>query len=83
MDQAIIATYSSLVLQHQSSAEDILEDPMLRGLFLAGVRQSVGETTPERDLLHRLSSLRKQSRLPRSRDILAIASPLSLSEVQS
>ena len=83
MDQAIIATYSSLVLQYQSSAEDILEDPTLRELFLAGVRQSVVETIPERVLLHRLSSLRKQSRLPRSRDILATDSTLSLSEVQS
>ena len=74
MDQAIISIYSNLVVQHHSSAEDIVEDPTLRGLFLAGVRQSLGESVPERDLLHRLSSLRKQRRLPRSRDILGTES---------
>ncbi|HWG46944.1 MAG TPA: hypothetical protein VN688_29545 [Gemmataceae bacterium] len=69
MDEVLIATYRNLVIRFRASAEDILEDPELRGLFLAEVRQAVGEL-PERQLLHRLSCLRKKSRLPRSRDIL-------------
>ena len=69
MDEALIATYRNLVVRFRASAEDILEDPELRGLFLDEVRQTVGDL-PERQLLHRLSCLRKKSRLPRSRDIL-------------
>lgn len=69
-DEALIAAYRSLVIRFGASAEDIVEDPELRGLFLAEVRQAVGNL-PERNILHRLSYLRKNSRLPRSRDILA------------
>jgi hypothetical protein len=70
MDEALIAAYRHLVVSHQCSAEDILEDPELRCEFLAEVRHIVGNL-PERQLLHRLSSLRKRSLLPRSREIVA------------
>jgi hypothetical protein len=70
MDEALIAAYRNLVLRFGASAEDILADPELRETFLADVRRAVGDL-PERQLLHRLSYLRKRSRLPRSRDLLA------------
>lgn len=70
MDDVLIDTYRRLVLVHRVSAEDILEDPAMRTAFLDNVRQSLGHL-PERQLLHRLSYLRKQRRLPRSRDIVA------------
>lgn len=67
--EILIAAYRNLVIRFSNSAEDILEDPELRGLFLAEVRRTIGDL-PERQILHRLSYLRKKSRLPRSRDIL-------------
>jgi hypothetical protein len=71
VDNILIAVYWQLVLRTRASAEDILEDPELRNTFLSEVRSSLGEHLPERQLLHRLSYLRKQRRLPRSRDIVA------------
>lgn len=70
MDDAIIAAFEKLCLQHKATADAILEDPELRQPFLAEVRQVVGHL-PERDILHRLTSLRKASKLTRSRDLLA------------
>ena len=70
MDDAIIAVYRQIVLRCQASAEDILEDPDLRNAFLVGVRQTLAQDLPERAILHRLSSLRKQRKLPRSRDLI-------------
>jgi len=70
MDDVIVAVYRGLVLDAQCSAEDILEDPALRNRFLAETGQVIGRDLPERQLLHRLSYLRKQRRLPRSRDIV-------------
>jgi hypothetical protein len=69
MDEVLISAYRNLVIRFGVSAEDIIEDPELRGHFLAEVRQTVGDL-PEFQILHRLSYLRKKSRLPRSRDIL-------------
>lgn len=69
-DDVLIAAYRNLVIRFSASAEGILEDPDLRRLFLAEVRQAVGDL-PEYQILHQLSYLRKKSRLPRSRDILA------------
>lgn len=69
MDDAIITIYRRFVLECQCSAETILEDPDLRGRFLTDTRQTLGRDVPEFQLLHRLSYLRKQRRLPRSRDI--------------
>jgi hypothetical protein len=70
-DEILISVYRLLVLRSRASAEDILEDPVLRNEFLVEVRSRLGEHLPERQLLHRLSYLRKQRRLPRSRDIVA------------
>jgi hypothetical protein len=70
-DEVLISVYRLLVLRSRASAEDILEDPDLRNTFLNEVRAALGEDLPERQLLHRLSYLRKQQRLPRSRDIVA------------
>jgi hypothetical protein len=69
-DEVLITVYRSLVIRFGASAESIIEDPALRGLFLTEVRQAVGDLS-EFQILHRLSCLRKKSRLPRSRDILA------------
>jgi hypothetical protein len=71
MDDILIDVYRQLVQQRRVSAEDILEDPELRNTFLNETRRSLGDL-PERQLLHRLSYLRKQRRLPRSRDIVAV-----------
>ena len=71
MDDALISVYRQMVQQFESSAEDILECPILRQTFLAEVRQLLAQDFGERCLLHRLSSLRKQRKLPRLRDILA------------
>ena len=70
MDEVLIAVYRQIVIESHASAEDILEDPDLRSVFLFEVRRALGENLPERQLLHRLSSLRKSQKLPRSRDIL-------------
>lgn len=70
MDEAVISVYRNIVTRYRASAEDILEDPELRTTFLSEVRETLGQDLPERKLLHRLSSLRKQRKLPRSRDII-------------
>lgn len=78
-DEVLIITYRSLVNRFRVSADDILEDPKLRGLFLAEVRQALGDL-PERNILHRLTYLRKNRRLPRSRDIQALTDALVIME---
>ena len=70
MDYVLIDVYQQFVRQHKASLDHILEDPELRNRFLAEVRQLVGNL-PEYELLHRLTYLRKQKKLPRSRDIVA------------
>ncbi len=69
MNDAIIAAYEKIVVQHKASTEDILECPALRSMFLSETRGTVGDL-PERELLHRLSSLRKKGVLPKSRDLV-------------
>jgi hypothetical protein len=69
VDETIVLIYRRLVLECQCSAETILEDPGLRDRFLTDTRQTLGRDVPEFQLLHRLSYLRKQRRLPRSKDI--------------
>jgi hypothetical protein len=69
MDPVLIAVYRSMVTRFGCSAEDILHDPDLRAIFLSESRRSLGGDRPERELLCRLSNLRKRSKLPRSRDI--------------
>jgi hypothetical protein len=70
MDTTLIEVYRRLVRQFRCSAEDILEDPELRNAFLREARQALNEEVAERQLLHRLSYLRKQRRLPRLRDLV-------------
>jgi hypothetical protein len=69
-DDVLVEIYRQLVRVYRCSAEDILEDPNLRTEYLTQTRQRLG-ALPEHALLHRLSYLRKQRRLPRSRDISA------------
>lgn len=78
MDHAVILVFRSMVPRFRCSAEDILEDPEFRNTFLKEVRLLIGDIVSERQLLHRLSSLRKGRKLPRMRDIMALAniSPL-------
>ena len=71
MDPILIAAYVRVVREHGASVDDILVDPDLRREFLAHVRLSVGGDAAEEPILRRLHNLRKQSRLPRSSDILA------------
>jgi hypothetical protein len=61
-----------MVTRFGCSAEDILHDPELRNTFLTECRQALGGGRAERELLSRLSNLRKRSKLPRSRDIAAV-----------
>lgn len=67
-DEAITQVYSNLLQKHGCSVDAILEAPELREEFLREARRSVGNL-PERDLLHKLVSLRKRSKLPRSRQL--------------
>jgi hypothetical protein len=68
MDSVIADVFTRMATTHRCSTEDILEQPELRQEFLADTRSLLGNL-PERDLLHRLSVLRKQRKLPRSRDL--------------
>lgn len=67
MDSDIIATYGQMLRVYGCSVDDILESPDLRIEYLELVRRSVG-SLPEQQLLHRLTTLRKQSKLPRRCD---------------
>jgi hypothetical protein len=67
-DDTIVEVYTRLVQSHNCSVDDILESPALRTAYLDESRRLLG-SLPEHQLLHRLSYLRKKSRLPRSRDI--------------
>ena len=68
MDESIIAVYRCLMHSHHCSVDEILETPELREQYLAETRRVLGDL-PERELLHKLVSLRKRSKLPRSRDV--------------
>jgi hypothetical protein len=80
MDDQIIEVYRQLVLRMGVSVDDILEDPLIRTTYLAEVRRAILMDLPERTLLHRLVTLRKTSRLPRSRELLARLDLPSVSE---
>jgi hypothetical protein len=71
MDPVLIDVYKEMVARFGCSAEDILHDPDLRDTFLTRSRQALGADRQEREILSRLSNLRKRSKLPRSRDISA------------
>jgi hypothetical protein len=68
MESFVVDVYRHMVLSHGCSADAILETPELREEFLTEMRQRVGDL-PEQRLLHALTSARKRSKLPRSRDI--------------
>jgi hypothetical protein len=70
VDPILIAAYVRMVRQHGASVDDILVDPQLREEFLAHCRLSLAPDTSEESILRRLHNLRKQSKLPRSNDIL-------------
>ena len=69
MEAVVIDVYRRMVLSHGCSADSILETPELREEYLANLRQVVGDL-PEQQLLHALTTMRKRSKLPRSRDLL-------------
>jgi hypothetical protein len=68
-DQVLIDVFRHFAQVHSCSVDAILTTPELREDSLAEVRSVVG-ALPERELLHKLVSLRKRSKLPRSRDLL-------------
>ncbi len=69
MEPVVIDVFRRMVLSHGCSADAILETPALREEYLANMRQAVGNL-PEQTLLHALTTTRKRSKLPRSRDLL-------------
>ena len=74
METAVIDVYRRMVLTHgrSATADSILETPELRVEYLANMRQVVGNL-PEQTLLHVLTTMRKRSKLPRTRDLLQSA----------
>jgi hypothetical protein len=68
MDAVIASVYGHLLRHRGCSVDDILETPELRSAFLAEARRVLGDVS-ERDLLHRLTILRKRSKLPRRSDL--------------
>jgi hypothetical protein len=67
-DQVFIDVFRDFAHAHACSVDAILITPELREQYLAKARSILG-ALPERELLHRLVSLRKRSKLPRSRDL--------------
>ena len=68
MDTVTASVYEQLLRQHDASVDDVLETPELRNVYLAEVRRILGDL-PERQLLHRLTCLRKKSKLLRRSDL--------------
>jgi hypothetical protein len=64
----VIEVSRQTVLSRGCSVDAILETPELREEYLAHLRQRVGNL-PEQTLLHALTTMRKWSKLPRSRDL--------------
>ena len=67
-DQALIEVFRRFVQDHACSLDAILTTPELREAFLAEARQAL-DARPEHEILHNLLSLRKRSKLPRSREL--------------
>ena len=65
MDAVVIDVYRRLAHAHSCSVDDVLETPALRNDYLAETRRLLGDL-PERELLHKLTNLRKRKKLPRS-----------------
>ncbi len=68
-DKIIAAVFTDMAGRYRCSTEDILCEPWLREEFLSNSRQQAGSDWDEGKLLKRLGSLRKQSKLPRSREV--------------
>jgi hypothetical protein len=66
--QEVIDVFRHFAQIHACSVDAILTTPELREQYLAEARSVVG-ALPERELLHKLVSLRKRSKLPRSREL--------------
>lgn len=64
MDMILINVYRKMLRNYHCSSDDILCDPDYRQEFLTASRQALGDDKPEKVLLKRLASLRKQSKLP-------------------
>jgi hypothetical protein len=72
MEPILIDAYTRMLKARPTdcSVDRILEDPELRGEFLALVRAGA-VTRREYDVLHTLHNLRKKSKLPRRGDLAA------------
>lgn len=66
MDLVIVDVFARMLSESRCTSDDVLETPELRQAFLSNVRHALGPV-PERDLLHRLTYLRKKKMLPRLR----------------
>jgi len=67
-DQAVIEIFRHFAHAHRCSVDAILTTPELRQEYLAEARGVLGAHS-EHDLLHKLVTLRKRSKLPRSREL--------------
>ncbi len=72
-DKLIIDAYRAIVIERRCSADDILADPALRSQFGSMVTKD-NKSLTVRYILKTLMCLRKKSRLPRSRTLLAYPS---------
>jgi hypothetical protein len=62
MDEVVIDVYLRLSHAHNCSVDDVLETPELRNRYLEETRRLLGDL-PEREILHRLTNLRKRKKL--------------------
>jgi hypothetical protein len=69
-DQAVIEVFRHFAQTHTCSVDAILTTPELREEYLAEARSVLG-ALPERELLQKLVTLRKRSKLPRARDLFS------------
>jgi hypothetical protein len=75
MDQIVTHAYQVVLAEARVSVDELIATPQYRDRFLNVVR-ACGCMASERDLLMRLISLRKRSRLPRtSNPILPLDNP--------
>ncbi len=67
MAAVVIDVYRRLAHAHSCSVDDVLETPELRNDYLTEARRLLGDL-PERELLYKLTNLRKRKKLPRSHE---------------
>jgi hypothetical protein len=68
VEPVLIDAYRRMLAARGCSVDRILEDPELRGEFLALARAALGDR-PEAAILHGLNNLRKRRKLPRRADL--------------